>query len=167
MKYGYEDAKFDALPWKEKRLLIAAYHCDTLKVKEEPRGSNRGPWIKKYLNSVGLDEGYAWCAAAINYFSEMAAAPSSAFPKHPAMATSWLKHQPIKTQEVKRGDIGGWINSDGTGHVYLVVEVIKDGWGKVVKVRTIEGNSNNEGSREGFELCRRTRPVTSKTRFAR
>ena len=159
--------EFNNLPWKERRLLIGANECDVVKANESPRGSNKGPHIKKYLKSVGLDEGYAWCAAFVCWCSKEAGAPDSTFPPSPSMAASWLKHQPILQQQVKRGDIGGWINKDGTGHVFLIVEVIKDGWGKAIKVRTIEGNSNDEGSREGFEVCRLTRPITSKMRFAR
>ncbi|WP_286387178.1 hypothetical protein [Myroides marinus] len=36
-----------------------------LYVQEWPIKNNRGPGVKKYLNSVGLGEGYAWCMAFI------------------------------------------------------------------------------------------------------
>lgn len=36
-----------------------------LYVQEWPIKNNKGPGVKKYLNSVGLGEGYAWCMAFI------------------------------------------------------------------------------------------------------
>src|SRR5688572_30421432 len=33
--------------------------------EEEPRGSNWGPHVKKYLNSVGLNFAASWCMAFI------------------------------------------------------------------------------------------------------
>ena len=44
----------------------------------------------------------------------------------------------------------------GVGHTGLVVKVNKDG-----TVDTIEGNTNDEGSREGYEVCRRVRKLSS------
>jgi len=34
---------------------------------KEPNGDNKGPAIATYLATVGLPEGYAWCAAFIKY----------------------------------------------------------------------------------------------------
>ena len=33
--------------------------------REQPKGSNRGPMVDKYLASVGLQPGYAWCQAFV------------------------------------------------------------------------------------------------------
>jgi hypothetical protein len=40
----------------------------------------------------------------------------------------------------------------GQGHTGFVVEVLSNG-----NLKTIEGNTNDEGSREGYEVCYRTR----------
>ena len=40
---------------------------------KEQGGDNRGPMIKKYLASVDLDEGFAWCQAFCHYLYEKAA----------------------------------------------------------------------------------------------
>src|SRR3546814_18353321 len=33
----------------------------------EVGGNNLGPWVKKYLQPAGLDEGNAWCAAFVSW----------------------------------------------------------------------------------------------------
>ena len=161
-KYGFNPTQWDSLPWKERRLLILAYECDVRQVKEEPKGSNRGKDVEKYLNSVGLDGGFAWCAAFVNWGTLMAG--NSERPKSPSMAASWLKFKPKSLLTIQRGDLGGWINKDGTGHVFPITKVVRK-FGIPVEVHTLEGNSNDEGSREGFEVCRRIRSVKG-LRFA-
>lgn len=163
--YGYSLESFRNLPFSERRLLIAAYECDVLKVQEQPRGSNRGARVETYLNSVGLGGGYAWCAAFVTWCSKQADAGYHC-PSSPAMAASWLKAHPKTRKTVQRGDLGGFINADGTGHVYLITRVEKNAAGDAVRLHTIEGNSNDEGSREGFEVCRRIRVWDAKTKVA-
>ena len=163
--YGWSLEAFQNLPFSERRLLIAAYECDVLKVQEQPRGTNRGARVETYLKSVGLGGGYAWCAAFVTWCSKQSD-PSHKVAPNPAMAASWLKFQPKSRKEVKRGDLGGFINADGTGHVYLITFVEYNAKKEAVRVHTIEGNSNDEGIREGFEVCRRVRVWTDKMRFA-
>jgi hypothetical protein len=43
----------------------------------------------------------------------------------------------------------------GTGHTGLIVSIHNG------VAETIEGNTNDEGSREGYEVCRRTRKLES------
>lgn len=48
---------------------VLASHKDA---KEEPKGSNKGPEVTKYLQSVGLSSGLPWCMAFVYYiFDEM------------------------------------------------------------------------------------------------
>lgn len=42
-------------------------------VMENPPGRNTGPEVDKYLESVGLGPGYAWCAAFVYWVFEKAA----------------------------------------------------------------------------------------------
>ncbi|WP_318546298.1 CHAP domain-containing protein [Flavobacterium columnare] len=46
-------------------------------------------------------------------------------------------------------DFGG-----GQGHTGFVEKVLANG-----KIQTIEGNTNADGSREGFAVCRRIRSI--------
>jgi hypothetical protein len=43
---------------------VLASHKDA---KEEPKGSNKGPEVSKYLQSVGLSSGLPWCMAFVYY----------------------------------------------------------------------------------------------------
>jgi len=43
---------------------VLAAHKDA---KEEPRGSNKGPEVTKYLQAVGLSGGLPWCMAFVYY----------------------------------------------------------------------------------------------------
>lgn len=57
-----DDATWARLDARERALQVAAWLCDTIKVREVG-GNNRGEWVKRILSAVGLGEGYAWCAA--------------------------------------------------------------------------------------------------------
>jgi hypothetical protein len=48
-----------------------------------------------------------------------------------------------------KGDIFIMDFGGGKGHTGFVTQVIGD------RIQTVEGNSNDEGSREGFEVCRK------------
>lgn len=51
------------------------------------------------------------------------------------------------------GAVVVWDHGGGMGHVGLVEALGPD------LLHTIEGNTNDEGSREGYEVCRRQRHV--------
>jgi hypothetical protein len=42
-------------------------------VQEMPKGSNKGPDVEKYLKSVGLGGGYAWCMSFVYWCVQQAA----------------------------------------------------------------------------------------------
>ena len=42
-------------------------------IQEIPKGSNAGPDVEKYLKSVGLSKGYAWCMAFVYWNVQQAA----------------------------------------------------------------------------------------------
>ena len=126
-------------------------------VQEVPRNSNAGPAVESYLKSVGLGKGYAWCMAFV-YWSVKEAAKklntTSPLVKTAGVLRQWNEVSPkLKvTKNPKAGDIFIMDYGKGLGHTGFVVEVRADG-----SLRTIEGNTNDEGSREGYEVCYRTR----------
>lgn len=141
-------------PLSEKLVQLAAYHCDELKVREEPKGSNSGPWVDRYLRAAGVDFPAPWCASFVTYLlkqCDYAHAPAG-----PAAVASWA-HWAEATHRVttnpRRGDLFFLLHADGTGHMGIVLEARPD-----VTIRTIEGNTNDDGSREGYEVVRRVRP---------
>lgn len=137
-----------------------------LGVMEQPPGSNRGPEVDEYIRRVGLNpkDKLPWCVAFVYFcFDEAAAALGRANPmiKTGGVLDHWAKagQRGIPRISSSRAvadpglvqpghifviDFGG-----GTGHTGLVLEV---GAGKLI---TIEGNTNDGGSREGIGVFRR------------
>lgn len=138
----------------ERRLLVMAYLCDQLKVREDG-GNNRGVWVNVFLQSAGVDPGNPWCAAAVTFASKVAKAKC---PKDsPAAVRGWLnwaKTMGFLVEAPQRGSICMHQTTETTGHIALVVKVIG------VWVYSIEGNtgSGDKGSqRDGDGMYRRVR----------
>ena len=142
---------------------------------ESPMGSNRGSMVDEYLRETGVPLGganpdsRAWCMAFV-YWSFLTAAKAlgatNPLPKTAGVLNHWQRATSlpgirlIRAAEafddpplIKPGlifilDFGG-----GLGHTGLVERVMPGG-----RLSTIEGNTNNDGSRSGvgvFRLDRR------------
>jgi hypothetical protein len=141
---------------------------DELGVLEVPPGSNRGPRVDEYLRVVGLDAAagsFPWCAAFVYWCFDQAARGLGR--SNPVVRTAGvLNHWRRAAQHgvprlaaadatanpgrVRPGmifvqDFGG-----GAGHTGLV-ESVQGG-----RLVTLEGNTNDDGSREGIGVFRRT-----------
>jgi len=129
-------------------------------VEENPRGSNWGKDIKKYLNSVGIDFPASWCAAFVYWCCQEAG--KAILPKTGGVLAMWNKSKPeMKFSAPKAGDIFIMDFGKGLGHTGFVEKVEGD------KLYTIEGNTNDTGSREGYEVCRRERSALKCKGFIR
>jgi uncharacterized protein (TIGR02594 family) len=129
-------------------------------VEEIPRGSNWGNDIKKYLNSVGIDFPASWCAAYVYWCCKEAGITT--LPKTGGVLAMWNKAKPeMKFSAPKAGDIFIMDFGKGLGHTGFVEKVDGD------KLYTIEGNTNDTGSREGYEVCRRERLASKCKGFIR
>jgi hypothetical protein len=134
---------------------------------EVPKGSNRGPWIDEALKLSGAGLGNPWCAAAV-YKSAMDTDlyKKSDLPYPAASVYGWAKFFEKKGYvfddytKVKRGDIGFYLNENNKGHIFAINEVIKVG--PLWYVRTSEGNTNEDGSREGWLALKRKRLISTK-----
>jgi hypothetical protein len=130
-------------------------------VQEMPKGSNKGPDVEKYLKSVGLGGGYAWCMSFVYWCVQQAATEMGI--KNPLVKTGGVMVQwnsttcrkVPKTGNVQPGDIFIMQFGHGTGHTGFVMKVENNA------VYTIEGNTNDDGSREGYEVAKRVRPLSS------
>ncbi len=146
---------------------------------EHPReigGQNRGPWVRLYCDGNEGDA-WAWCAGFATYVVKQArtaetfaddVSPGGGIRTYSCdawangfRADGMLLPQATKAQvqaKVKPGCIFFLVdpkNLNDRHHTGIVTEVAADGsW-----VKTIEGNTNDEGSREGYEVCARTRGV--------
>jgi len=146
----------------QEKALAWADHFAGKKVRET--GINRGFWVEKFLASVGLGPGYAWCAAFSSYCIRQAG--SSAGPGKGRAAVrnwaSWSKASARTHVVPKRGDLVYTLNANGTGHIEFVTGVFKDG-----TIGTIGGNTNMANSREGDGVYKKRRTISDHMMFIR
>ena len=136
-------------------------------VQEVPLNSNRGPRVEEFQATVGCGPGDAWCACFVYWCFNQAA--KNLGKKNPLVKTggalasyrlSATKKIPaaearnnpglIKPGQIFVMDFGG-----GKGHTGII-ESVNGGF-----MDTIEGNTNDQSSREGSGVYRRTRKINS------
>lgn len=124
----------------------------------EATGHNDGDQVEKYLSSVGLPKGYAWCAAFVNYNLRKCGAQHAGSGWSP----NWFPlHRTVVTRlglgdagyEPRAGDVFGifFLDKKRIAHIGFIHV-----WGRN-NVVTVEGNTNNMGSREGDGVYKKTR----------
>lgn len=143
--------------------------------KEEIRG-NRGFIDRKMqadMEARGWQKGQAWCAYFAemvwaqaymgqaaqlkiieNLFSGMAIVTFKQFAQHESALKQMKKTPFFKTSQTPTvGAVVIWKLGNGpSGHAGIVVKVNPNG-----TFETVEGNTNDDGSREGYEVARKTR----------
>lgn len=139
-------------------------------VSENPPGSNRGPEVEMYLRSVGLSGGYAWCAAFVYWcFQEAANELQITNPLYrtAGVMEHWrncdkregrrIDRTKIKPADILPGMIFVMDFGGGKGHTGIVESVnVEKG-----EITAIEGNTNEQGHREGIYVMRRTRRLVA------
>lgn len=133
-------------------------------------GENRGPWVRLYCNGQDGDA-FLWCAGFVSFVLMQACAvqqvplPLEVSLSCDALATSAKEHgRFIPGVHIDSGNTP-WSDLAGVG-LFLVRKSAQD-WTHVGfafdgvdhTFQTIEGNANQQGSRNGFEVCSRTRAV--------
>jgi hypothetical protein len=135
--------------------------CDNLHTQlnvRESTGKNDGKEVEKYLKSVGLGKGYAWCAAYCSYNLQLfrVPAPKSAWSPDFAQQKDII-WRPVSLHKGKPAPQSGdcftlyYSNIKRVGHVGFIVGETA---GYFI---TIEGNTNNAGSREGDGVYKKKR----------
>lgn len=150
------------------QVLTLAAAEEAKKVREIPVNSNRGPDVEKYLASVGLPGGYAWCCSFVYWcFKNASAALGVANPmvQTGGCLDHWQRAPGAGANRIMasaaRNDPGllapGMIfiidHGGGMGHTGLV-ESVSGGY-----LTTIEGNTDASKTREGGGVYRLTRNV--------
>lgn len=133
-------------------------------VQEIPKNSNSGPEVEIYLKSVGLSRGYSWCMAFIYWCTQKASVQTNL--KNPLKKTGGVLDQynsrPLLVHTTPNiGDIFILDLGKGLGHTGIIEKI--DG----AIIHTIEGNTNDNGSREGYKVCRRKREIKTIKGFIR
>jgi hypothetical protein len=140
-------------------------------LKSQPRevgGENEGPWVRLYMNG---NEGaqFPWCAGfACFVLRQACAAHGIGTPITPSVSCDslaasaklnglFVRETEADPARIKAGSL--FLNrrtpEDWT-HVGIVTAATPEFFS------TVEGNTNDQGSREGFEVCARTRGYASK-----
>lgn len=119
----------------------------------EEGGNNRGYHVEKYLRAVNLGGGYAWCAAFVAWCFDICDVNHSINAWSPSAVSKHVIWQRGKGETPRSGDVFGiYYTSKGrVGHVGFIEK-----WGSKYAT-TIEGNTNDEGSREGDCVMRKYR----------
>lgn len=133
-------------------------------VEEIPRNSNAGPEVEIYLRSVGLGKGYPWCMAFVYWCTQKAALQLGI--TNPLKKTGGVLDQynsrPLLVQKTPQpGDIFIIDFKNGAGHTGLVHKIAG------TFLFTIEGNTNDNGGREGYKVSKRKREIKSIKGFLR
>ncbi|MDR3681550.1 MAG: CHAP domain-containing protein [Flavipsychrobacter sp.] len=136
---------------------------------EKPIGSNSGPMVNEYLKAVGLNPGYAWCQAFVYWCYQQAAQQiknGNPVTKTGGAVDCWHKTavqfkitqaEALRDPKILQPGYQFILSfGNGAGHTGII-EKIED-----TLLYTIEGNSNNNGSREGYEVVRHQRHINDK-----
>jgi len=136
-------------------------------------GDNRGPWVRAYMN--GNDgPGWFWCAGFVTFLLSQATLQLGvAMPIPGSISCDTLAAQARKANRYVSGTTleKGKAAPDALGKcfIFLVRRSSSDwthtGLGFNLQgntFSTIEGNTNDDGGRNGFEVCSRTRSVPEK-----
>jgi hypothetical protein len=150
--------------------MVVAYAKQHL--KEHPReigGQNRGPWVRLYLNG-NEGEAWPWCAGFVSFIlKEACDTLDVSLPLGTSFSCDILAaNAKAKGIFLKESQIGG--GKELTSGSFFLERRTSTDWthtGIVIKVEkdvfhTIEGNTNDEGSREGYEVCSRIRGYKNK-----
>lgn len=119
-------------------------------------GANTGPHVDMYLESVDLGPGYAWCAAFVSWCFQNAGvkAPISGWVPSYALKQKRIHHRgKFQIRKPQQGDVFLiWYRKlNRPAHMGFI-----DEWGKKWII-TVEGNTNDNGSREGDGVYRKRR----------
>lgn len=128
----------------------------------EATGHNDGPAVEKYLASVGLGKGYAWCMAFVYWCAkEVSKALDMVNPllQTGGVAVEWKSNRGVRSTLPSIGAQFFIIHADGTGHTGICTSAVLNA---NKEFHTIEGNTNAAGQREGLYVMRRTRKIGEK-----
>jgi len=124
-------------------------------VTESKTPPNWGKWVKVYLTFVGIFKPAPWCAAFAAYKIHQAAGELNEkvyWPKTGSVQSTvnWAK----KHSQISDIPIPGWafVKYDWKLKRYAHIGFIDGVFTQENKIKTVEGNSNNDGSREGREV---------------
>ena len=123
----------------------------------EKTGNNDGQRVEEYLKSCSLKKGNPWCAAFVTWTFKKAGVDAviSAYSPSwfPSKRTIYTRGSKGNKTPLKADVFGIYFSSKGRiAHVGFI-----DEWDNNSYCITVEGNTNDEGSREGDGVYRKRR----------
>lgn len=137
---------------------VSEVYLSQVGVVEKPRGSNWGPDVAHYLKSVNTNSPAPWCAAFVHFCLDSAEIKNTVTAYSPTAQNKknlvYYKARLIKP--VESGDVFTifFPTMGRIAHTGFVHRQINGS-----TVETVEGNSNDGGSRDGYGVFRRKRPI--------
>lgn len=122
-------------------------------LREHPRevgGQNRGPWVRYYMDGNEGDA-WAWCAGFATTVLRQAGVPINKFFSCDLLLQDAKKLGKFSDKPIVGGLFLVMKSPTDAVHVGIVTSADKG------VVQTVEGNTNDDGSREGHEVCTRVR----------
>jgi len=137
------------------------------------QGDNSGPGVNWLQSRAGIPDGAPWCAAFVNAAAELACAlqdrpsPLEHVPQQ-GLVQSYVEHGTgrgwiVEDDDAAAGDLFALLFPGGEYHHIGLVERPP----RESHFTTLEGNTNEEGKREGRKVMSRTRRVTGGVLFLR
>ncbi len=118
--------------------------------QESPKGSNWGHPVQDYLASVGIAFPASWCMALVYWCFEEASnalnTRNTAIRNGGCLNVWRLAPKASRSSVPSIGSVVIFDHGKGFGHTGIVWKIEGD------KIFTVEGNTNDTGSREGFEV---------------
>lgn len=147
----------------DRALFRMAYATDFWHVQEDGAHTNHGPEVERCLKLCGLGPGNAWCSAQYMAYLMDSGVPRSKLPENAASVHGvgeWAEEHGRLLKAPIRGCGCLIYHTLTTGHFTVASNVAT-----LPTVHVIAGNTNDDGSRDGFEDCRKAYPVTAFARF--
>ena len=146
-------------------------------LSEHPReigGQNCGPWVRAYMDGNEGKE-WAWCAGFVTFVTKQACTTMGHPLPIPGSFDCWELARQAKESELFISEdslnTASWSAQDLSP---CCIFLLKDGSGHwshtgfacgdqcLTTISTIEGNTNDDGNAEGYEVCKRTRSLEGK-----
>ncbi|HEY0843712.1 CHAP domain-containing protein [Methylotenera sp.] len=126
----------------------------------EATGNNDGAEVERYLMTVGLGKGYAWCAAFVHWALSACGVPNNITAWSPTAhnAKNVVYHRGMLHKDIKAADVFT-IYSNGKkriSHTGFVHKYTGNGY-----YVSVEGNTNSGGSHDGDGVYRRIRSLSN------
>lgn len=120
----------------------------------ETTGRNDGPWVEAIQRTTGNKKGDAWCASFVNFILDIAYKDLNPLPCTAScdVLLEFARKNNLLTTTPQPGDVFLVMKTknDAT-HTGIITDVLPD------RIKTIEGNTNRQGAREGNGVWRRER----------